>query len=93
MTLKVWERNTGLTLACGSAACAAVASSIRKNLTDEKVTVSLPGGQLIIEQTASGDILMTGPVEYEAVGMVDLSSLETQMVETSDPFAMAAEGA
>ena len=92
MTLKVWERGVGLTLACGSAACAAVASSIRKKLTDDKVTVSLPGGDLIIEQISNGDILMTGPIEYEAVGMANLTSGETQMVETGNPFLMA-EGA
>ena len=64
--LKVWERGTGLTLACGSAACAALVAAVRKGLTARRATVSLPGGDLDIEWRASdGRVLMTGPVEFE----------------------------
>lgn len=89
MNLKVWERGVGLTLACGSAACAAAASSARTGRTGRKVDVHLPGGTLSIEWTDEDRILMTGPVAYEAVGVVSLDTLEWEMVETNDPFALA----
>lgn len=89
MNLKVWERGVGLTLACGSAACASVASSVRTGRTGRKVDVHLPGGTLTIEWTDEGHILMTGPVAYEAVGVVNIDTLEWEMVETNDPFGLA----
>jgi diaminopimelate epimerase len=63
--LRVWERGTGLTLACGTAACAAAVAAMRKKLVDRTVTVVLPGGPLTITWTDSNRILMTGPVEHE----------------------------
>jgi diaminopimelate epimerase len=68
--LVVWERGAGLTKACGTGACATAIASMRRNLTDRKVTVSLPGGNLVIEWKADIDhILMTGPwsLDYEGV--------------------------
>lgn len=88
MDLKVWERGTGLTLACGSAACASVACGFRTGRTGSSVIVHLPGGDLRIDVKDDYRILMTGPIEYEAVGMVDLDTLEWQMVETNDPFQL-----
>ncbi|MEM9278689.1 MAG: diaminopimelate epimerase [Pseudomonadota bacterium] len=69
--LRTWERGAGLTQACGSAACAALVCAVRKDLTDRKATVTLPGGDLEIEWTERGRILMTGPVEYEFQGKLD----------------------
>ncbi|WP_342360171.1 diaminopimelate epimerase [Terrarubrum flagellatum] len=67
--LKVWERGAGLTRACGSAACAAVVAGARKDLTDRKAIVTLPGGDLEIEwRESDGHVLMTGPVELEWEG-------------------------
>jgi diaminopimelate epimerase len=69
IVLRVWERGAGLTKACGSAACAALVAAVRKKLTDRKATVTLPGGDLIIEWRDSDDhVLMTGPVELEHEG-------------------------
>ncbi len=69
ITLKVWERGAGLTRACGTGACAAAVCAARKELTDRKVTVSLPGGDLEIEWRSHDDhILMTGPVTYDFEG-------------------------
>jgi diaminopimelate epimerase len=65
ITLKVWERGTGLTRGCGSAACAALVAAARKGLTDHRAIVSLPGGDLEIELRESGSVAMTGPVEFE----------------------------
>jgi diaminopimelate epimerase len=69
IVLRVWERGVGLTRACGSAACAAVVAAARKKLTERRATVSLPGGDLVIEWRESDDrVLMTGPVELEWEG-------------------------
>jgi diaminopimelate epimerase len=69
---RVWERGVGLTLACGSAACATLVAARRLGLMERKGTVRLPGGDLIIEWRASDDhVLMTGPVEYEGAFVLD----------------------
>jgi diaminopimelate epimerase len=69
LILRVWERGAGLTRACGSAACAAVVAAARKKLTGRKATVTLPGGDLVIEWRADDHVLMTGPVELEWEGV------------------------
>lgn len=66
--LRTWERGAGLTEACGSAACAALVCAVRKDLTDRKATVTVPGGDLEIEWNERGRILMTGPAEFEFSG-------------------------
>jgi diaminopimelate epimerase len=64
--LKVWERGVGVTLACGSAACATLVAATRRGLTERKANVDLPGGQLTIEWREADDhVLMTGPVQFE----------------------------
>jgi len=75
IVLRTWERGAGLTRACGSAACAAAVTAARKNLTGRRVTVTLPGGKLEIEWDAHNSILMTGPVEFEYEGAVDMARL------------------
>jgi diaminopimelate epimerase len=70
--IRTWERGAGLTKACGSAACAAAVCAARLKRTGRKVTVTLPGGELMIEWRASDDhVLMTGPVEFEFAGKFD----------------------
>ena len=62
--LRVYERGSGETLACGTGACAAVASGIRQGLLESPVTVHLPGGELTIEWAGPGHpLFMTGPAE------------------------------
>lgn len=73
--LRTWERGAGLTRACGSAACAAAVSAARKRLTGRTVDVTLPGGTLNVAWGADNHILMTGPVEFEYEGVIDLSKL------------------
>ena len=59
--VRVWERGTGLTRACGTAACAVGVAAARKKLTGRDVTIELPGGPLRIQWRESDDhILMTG---------------------------------
>jgi diaminopimelate epimerase len=72
IVLRTWERGAGLTKACGSAACAAAVAAARLKRTERKVTVSLPGGDLVIEWRVRDDhVLMTGPVVYEYAGTFD----------------------
>ncbi|WP_292059065.1 diaminopimelate epimerase [Brevundimonas sp. UBA5936] len=69
--LRVWERGAGLTLACGTGACAALVASARRGLTDRKAAVTVNGGELIIAwDEASGHVFMTGPVEIEGTGLL-----------------------
>ncbi|QGM98242.1 diaminopimelate epimerase [Methylocystis parvus] len=63
--LRVWERGTGATKACGSAACATLVSAARAGLTERRARLRLPGGDLFIEWRADDHVLMTGPVEFE----------------------------
>jgi diaminopimelate epimerase len=60
--VKVWERGCGVTLACGTGACAvAVAGALEEKLDRAPTTIRLPGGPLRIHWTDGGDVLMTGP--------------------------------
>ncbi len=62
--MRVWERGSGETLACGTGACAAVVASILNGLAGRKVTVKLKGGDLLVEwDQESGKVYMTGPAE------------------------------
>ena len=71
VVLKVWERGAGLTKACGTAACATMAAGHRIKIIDAKCRITLPGGDLFMEQRASDDhILMTGPLAYEFDGVL-----------------------
>jgi diaminopimelate epimerase len=69
---KVWERGAGLTLACGSGACAAAVAAARLGLTDRKIRVTLPAGDLLIDWREADDhVLMTGPVALEHRGQLE----------------------
>lgn len=75
LRLAIWERGAGLTLACGSGACAAAVNAARRGLTGRRVRVSLPGGDLLIEwREADGHVLMTGPVATAFAGTLDLDA-------------------
>jgi len=70
--LRVWERGAGPTLACGSGACATYAAARRRGLVDASATIRLPGGGLLIAETAGGTLSMTGPVASAFRGVTDL---------------------
>lgn len=71
--LRVYERGTGETLACGSGACAAVVCGIQAGLLSERVDVDLPGGRLQIQWLGDDSpVWMTGPAEFVFKGSMDL---------------------
>jgi len=73
--LRVYERGAGETLACGSGACAAVATGIRRGLLDSPVAVQTRGGRLTIAWDGSGQIRMTGPAVTVYQGSIDIDAL------------------
>lgn len=71
--LRVFERGAGETLACGTGACAAVASGHRRGLLDDEVTVRLPGGQLVVSWRGHSEaVWLTGDAELISEGIIDL---------------------
>lgn len=67
--LRVWERGAGITMACGTAACAALVCAYRRRLTARKATITLDGGDLAIEwREEDNHIIMTGPISLDAEG-------------------------
>lgn len=69
--VRVWERGAGLTLACGTAACAVTVAAARKGLAGRKAQIELPGGTLTIEWRRTDDhILMTGPWTLDGTGQL-----------------------
>ena len=75
--MRVWERGSGETLACGTGACAVAVSSILNNLTDTQVTVKLLGGDLQIEWDREKDrVFMTGPAKVVFDGVIDITEIK-----------------
>ena len=75
--MRVWDRGSGETLACGTGACAVAVSSILNNLTDTRVTVKLLGGDLQIEWDREKDrVFMTGPATVVFDGVIDITEIK-----------------
>ena len=70
--MRVWERGVGITLACGSGACAAVYAGILKKLLKNKVTVELEKGSLFIN-IENNEAIMVGPAEISFRGQLELA--------------------
>jgi diaminopimelate epimerase len=71
--MRVWERGAGITLACGTGACATVVAGVLTGQNDRVCTVELPGGPLQIEWSeANNHVYMTGPATVSFRGSVDL---------------------
>jgi diaminopimelate epimerase len=75
LRLRVWERGAGLTLACGTGACAALVAAVRRGLTERRATVRLDGGALELEWRADGHVVMTGPVATSFTGVLPNGAL------------------
>lgn len=70
--MRVWERGAGITLACGTGACATVVAGTLTGKTGRKATVHLPGGDLHIDCREDGNVYMTGPAAEVYTGKISL---------------------
>jgi len=61
VTMKTWERGSGITLACGTGASAVCVASVLNRKTERKILAHLPGGALELEWAEDGNVYMTGP--------------------------------
>ena len=75
LRMRVWERGAGITMACGTGACATLVAAVRRDLADRKAIVTVDGGDLEIEWRTDNHVIMTGPVAETAVGILDASLL------------------
>ena len=75
ISVNVWERGTGITKACGSAACATAVAGSNLGLTDRDVRISFIGGDLKIDWKEDNNIIMTGPFDIEQEIEIDLLEL------------------
>ena len=73
--LKTWERGAGLTLACGTGACATAVAAIKSKLITSPVKVTMPGGSLTIAWAPSEQVRMRGSATHVFEGELDLDSL------------------
>lgn len=71
--MRVWERGAGVTLACGSGACATIAAAVTKGISNRKAELLLDGGSLFLDwRESDGHILMTGPASDAFTGELSL---------------------
>jgi len=73
--LRVWERGAGLTLACGSGACATIVNAARRGLTGRRAVIEVDGGVLELAWRDDGHVLMTGPTATAFRGEINLAAL------------------
>lgn len=66
--LRVWERGVGLTMACGTGACATLVAAVRRGLSERRAIVELDGGELIIEWRDDHHVIMEGPAALSFSG-------------------------
>lgn len=76
VSILIWERGAGYTLASGSSSCAVAAACVKNGLTAKKLTVSMPGGELDIEIREDWTIKMRGPVEEVTSGTLSPDLLD-----------------
>lgn len=74
LRMRVWERGSGVTMACGTGACASAAAAVKKKLCkyNEPISVHLDGGTLKIQVADDGSVTMTGPAEIIYEGETDI---------------------
>jgi len=70
--MRVWERGSGETLACGTGASAVAVAANMKGIAEKMVAIKLPGGDLVIELHENGHVYMTGPAEEVFTGNINL---------------------
>jgi diaminopimelate epimerase len=76
LRMRVWERGAGITLACGTGACAAFVAAVRRGVVGHKAELVLDGGSLLMEWDGEGKpVFMTGPWSLSYTGEIDIGAL------------------
>jgi len=73
--VRVWERGTGITMACGTGACAALVAAHRRGLTARKAEIILDGGVLSVEWLKDDHVVLSGPAEVSFTGSLSKEML------------------
>jgi diaminopimelate epimerase len=71
--VEIWERGAGYTLASGTSASAVAAACMRAGLVDDRVTIQMPGGDLMIHRAESGNLVQSGPARRVYRAQIDLA--------------------
>ena len=71
LKMRVWERGSGITMACGTGACAVAVAAHLKGITKDAVDLRLPGGDLKVRWDGVGEVELEGPVETVYRGLLD----------------------
>jgi diaminopimelate epimerase len=77
VTILIWERGAGYTLASGTSSCAVAAASVKNGLTDRRVTIESPGGELTVSVAVNWDLTLTGPASEIAHGTLSQDLLRS----------------
>jgi diaminopimelate epimerase len=72
LVMRTWERGAGITLACGTGACAVAVAAALNDKTGKRVQTHLPGGDLLIEWNGDNRVHMTGPAEFVFEGEIEV---------------------
>lgn len=84
LRMRVWERGSGITLACGTGACASAAAAVAAGYCppDTDLSVTLDGGELQVRITPDGRAIMTGPAAFICEGEVDMRCMPTSITRS-----------
>ncbi|MFB3816662.1 MAG: diaminopimelate epimerase [Candidatus Methylomirabilales bacterium] len=77
ISILIWERGAGYTLASGTSSCAVASAAVRNGLADRRVTIESPGGRLQVSITEGWDITLTGPASEICRGSLSPDLLAT----------------
>ena len=72
LLMRTWERGVGMTLACGTGACAAALDAYRRGYCENEVEILLPKGRLAIQIDRDGGVWMSGPAERIIKGAYEI---------------------
>lgn len=81
--VRVWERGSGQTMACGTGACASLVAASRIGLVGRQATVRFPGGELEVEWARGGHVYLTGPATFVFEGETDAGAIRERTTEVA----------
>lgn len=85
LRMRVWERGSGETLACGTGACAAVVAGVLTGRCERRSKVLLNGGELAVHwEERSDEVLMTGPASFVFDGRIDMETIKEELKRAAD---------